>query len=135
MSDVLNYSSNSGPNRRSKLTLAVWVAVLYPLVYALLLYAEWIIGWQVLGHRPRPSIDDPKSIGLTVTAFHSLNMLMLLSLLPVGFAGFILAIMHGFAPRRGTSAGLALFCWVLVWGGTFYVFRWDPFHVMNWWMD
>ncbi len=48
------------PGRR--LGAAAWSASLYPLLPFVFLYATWLTAWIVLGHRPRSSLDDPKSI-------------------------------------------------------------------------
>ena len=44
------------------LALVANTALIYPLIALATLYAEWLLAWYVLGHRPRPSLDDPKFI-------------------------------------------------------------------------
>jgi hypothetical protein len=41
---------------------ASWASSLQPAVVLFYLYATWATAWCVLGHRPRPSLDDPKFI-------------------------------------------------------------------------
>ena len=59
----------AAPGRR--LRVAVWVSSLYPFLILASFYATWLTAWWILGHRPRPSFDDPKLIGSVVIAVGS----------------------------------------------------------------
>ena len=52
------------PGRR--LEAASWASSLQPAVVLFYLYATWVTAWCVLGHCPRPSLDDPKYISPVV---------------------------------------------------------------------
>ena len=52
------------PGRR--LEAASWACSLQPAVVLSYLYATWVTAWCVLGHCPRPSLDDPKYISPVV---------------------------------------------------------------------
>ncbi len=45
-----------------KIEAARWASALQPVIVLLYLYATWATAWCVLGHLPRPSLDDPKYI-------------------------------------------------------------------------
>ncbi len=53
---------------RRRLEAASWGCLLQPAVVVLYLYATWVTAWCVLGHCPRPSLDDPKYISPVVEA-------------------------------------------------------------------
>ena len=135
MTDVLNYAAPSAP-RRARWSIALWVTLLYPLASVMLLYCQWSVAWHILGHRPQPSIEDPKNIGLVVSVLHFLNTLMLIGLLPAAFAGFIMATVYGIANRRTVHAGLPMLCWVAAWAGNYFVSSREPFYaIVEWWVD
>ena len=51
----------SSPNRRFIVTS--WTLALYPVMIPVYLYLTWLTVWCVLGHCPRPYLDDPKTLG------------------------------------------------------------------------
>ena len=63
--DTLNYAEAS--TRWGGMLARVAAALcLYPLILVASLYATWFMAWAELGHRPVPSLDDPKSISRVV---------------------------------------------------------------------
>ena len=52
--------------RGRRLEAASWASSLQPAVMLLYLYVTWATAWCVLGHCPRPSLDDPKYISPVV---------------------------------------------------------------------
>src|SRR4051812_3648070 len=57
------------------LLLSAWA---YPLLLVAGFYGTWVIAWLVLGHPPRPSLDDPKSISAVVDVPYVATALLLL---------------------------------------------------------
>lgn len=48
----------------TRIKLIIWlVAFFYPVLVALSIYVSWLVAWICLGHKPRPSLDDPTRIG------------------------------------------------------------------------
>ncbi len=62
-------------NRIEQVIVVVFHA--YPLVLLASLYLTWFAGWVALGHPPRPSLDDPKYIGLLVDVPYTITMVLL----------------------------------------------------------
>ena len=98
--------------------------------------AEYGLAWAVLGHRPRPSIDDPRSISLVNDALHmGVGVLMLAAPL-LSWGAVVLAIL-------GRSAGLdrRFSTWmiviaVLAWpGAAVGIGTLVTPHIGVWWMD
>ena len=98
----------ASPGRR--LWVAAWVCCLYPLLILCSLYATWFTAWAVLGHRPRSSMNDPKSISPIVrvpfdtTAFLIMGSpLALVSCIPLMLAGVVQRERRG-GSRPNTTA-------------------------------
>lgn len=47
------------PLTRGAVRLLRAVVWLYPVILIAAFYATWLVAWFVLGHMPRPSLDDP----------------------------------------------------------------------------
>lgn len=117
----------------------LWLlAYLYPLALISSLYGTWLIAWWELGHMPRPSIDDPASIGGLMTFFYFLPLAVLMPfpiMMPLGF-------LASFNPWRRRSATTRVRLWWLWPAGyvllclcVFWMLRLDPFQVGNWYGD
>ncbi len=65
----------AAPGRR--LRAAVWVTSLYPFLILACFYATWLTAWWILGHRPRPSLDDPQMISPVVLVVGSAPSILL----------------------------------------------------------
>jgi hypothetical protein len=122
----------------SRSALFVWtIAYTYPLLAAICFYSSWLVAWVMLGHVPRPMLDDPKSIGgimdfayivatLSIISFPILTPLFLCSsfFCPLRFSnhqvaqGLTLAIVY-----ICMSAAIAMTIW------------YDPGNVVEWWLD
>lgn len=111
------------------------MASVYPLLFLALLYGQWLLSWLVLGHPPRPSLDDPADIAgarwlYPITA-------LVLTAFPVA-AGAVLVLnalelrKGGFQWRRLLIRTALIAC---AWAGTVALLRWDPGLVMYWWLD
>jgi len=42
--------------------LVAWAGWGYPVLLLTVSVGSWLVAWMVLGHMPRPSIDDPKEV-------------------------------------------------------------------------
>jgi hypothetical protein len=140
---VLDYDSRKPrPTRRWQRVIiaAFWI---YPPLVPLSFYAPWLAAWLVLGHRPRPNIDDPWQISWIVNVFGYLAVAMLISLLfafgPAFIAGAILQSKWGRArQRRGKYpasalelAALYLACLI----ACLILFIFDPLGPLKWFMN
>jgi hypothetical protein len=118
------------PGRR--LPVACWAASLQPLVPLVYLYATWVTAWCVLGHRPRPSLDDPKSISPVVEVPYCMFLVSVEMAAPFCLGtGLLLAVVG--AVRR--SAFGPLLAVPLAWLAAYLLLRWDPLGVLYWYMD
>jgi hypothetical protein len=99
------------------------------------LYGEWLLAWLVLGHPPRPSLDDPKGVPGS-SWMHVVTALALLGMVPAAAAALALNVAHLLTARpsavRGVARLVALFG---LWLAVFALLRWDPWRVVYWWMD
>jgi heme A synthase len=123
-----------------KLSTAIKCCVAYglmfPFVVPLGLFTTWGAGRCVLGYWPRPSLDDPKQIGLWVDIPHTLTDLALM----LGLPGFIVAVLalvycafRDVAHRKNLLIA-AVVC-VLCMTVSVAFLRWDPLHAVEWYMD
>ena len=118
---------------------AAWLFVyLYPAWLVLSFYAVWLLAWHELGHRPRPMLDDPKSVGGVLTAFGNLPGIFLMAgpvFAPLGLASCFLL------PGRMTLDSRLFFGFALVVlyvalvAATLNFLWWDPHQVVEWWFD
>lgn len=117
------------------LTVVARVTLLFPLLFLSSLYGEWLLASFVLGHPPRPSIDDPKDVPLASIA-HWGVMIGFVAMLPICLAALFLNTWDASARKLGE--GVAAARAVLILGllvGTFAWLWWDPGRVAYWWMD
>ena len=115
-------------------------AYAYPALTVASLYLTWLAAWIALGHAPRPSLDDPKFIGLLVDAPYIVTMGMLICapgamVLGVGMAPIFVALRAAKGRRRVLLGLIALVALVLLWGAALWILRADPWDVGNWYMD
>ena len=115
------------PRRRDWL---VWALALLP---AASVYFTWLVAWLVLGHQPRPSLDDPMHIGPAVSIVYLISGLLLLSIPVVAIAGPLTQLATA-GRTRTTRAAYAVIS-VLLLVGTVLLLQWDPFRVVYWYMD
>lgn len=116
---------------------AFWIAVASSAVIFFGVYANWLVAWSQLHHRPVPMSDDPKAIGGIASAMYSVSFPL------IGFASWTLVFATGILilisvwpqqfNRRNAisklcvSLGIALL--------VFLTFKWDPWHVLEWYAD
>ncbi|MFN0130498.1 MAG: hypothetical protein ACKV19_27880 [Verrucomicrobiales bacterium] len=98
-------------------------------------YATWTVGRLVLGHWPRPSLDDPAGIpGLWVPYFVTLLFTMGLpvaAVLPIARAG-VAALNR--EPGAARWVPVALVSTILL-VASVLLLRWDPNQVATWFAD
>jgi hypothetical protein len=112
----------------------------YPALVVASLYLTWFAAWAALGHSPRPSLDDPKFIGLLVDIPYIATMGMLIGalgamLLGVGLTPFILARSAKQGQSRVNVGLVVLLVHVLLWGAALWFLRVDPWDVGTWYVD
>jgi len=115
--------------------IAATVAMWLPLVPPACLYGQWIISWVVLGHRPLPSIDDPKFIDGD-SWMHLVTGVSFIGFAPALLAAIVLNVWY-VASSRLDSGPVArrMLALSAVTGGTIAWLVWDPFRVAYWWID
>lgn len=122
-----------------RVRFCIWLlAYLYPLWLASSFYASWLIAWMLLGHRPRPNLDDPKSIGAFMDVTNLLPLLLLMAmpaLAPMGLAAsFFCPICV--RPRLRVVRDLVLaIVYVVLCAVVLFTLRTDPWRVVEWWFD
>jgi hypothetical protein len=119
----------ASPGRRIR--AVAWVVSLYPVMVPICLYMTWLVAWCVLGHRPRPSLDDPKYIGPLVDVPYVMTCLSMMSWPISGGIGLFLATVQT-GPRSRINPLLIM---VATWFSVLYVLSWDPAGVGVWFMD
>ena len=116
----------------SRLEAASWASSLQPAVVLFYLYATWATAWCVLGHPPRPSLDDPKFISPIVDAPYVMFAFSLFfGSMVCACTGLLLSAVC-LARRRNARPLLALpFAWL----AGYLALGWDPLGVLYWWFD
>lgn len=112
------------------------LSVAYPWIWLCSAYVTWLVAVISLGRVPRPLLDDPKLLSSSVNAVHTLSVLLLLAMLPLGLVSVIGAlVLAGIRrlPWRAVRSWLAaLFVsWALAIGYG----RMDPGRVVAWFID
>ncbi len=120
--------------------VAVWVVSCYPVLLLASLYATWLTAWCALGHRPRPSLDDPKFISSVVDVPHFLTWLLLTGFLPallICLALVLAECARSLPLGKDRAARVAALIGVptLLWASAFVVLRQDPGQVLYWFFD
>jgi hypothetical protein len=116
--------------RRRWLLLLLWC---YPMAMLGAFYVTWLAAWVTLGHMPRPSLDDPKGIGLLVDIPYWIVGLMLMGCPAAGVSGVVLQLAASGLPwSRRFLLALLLVC---LWMAVIAVLRWDPLSVVVWYFD
>jgi hypothetical protein len=104
------------------------------------LYATWFIAWAILGHRPVPSLDDPKSISRAVDVAYFVFFPLLIGMLPAfGLHVAVMVVMALDVVRQRRPPGprgiaLAIVAAAL-WAGAILFLRADPWRAGEWYMD
>jgi hypothetical protein len=115
-----------------RLEAASWASSLQPAVVLFYLYATWATAWCVLGHRPRPSLDDPKLISPIVDVpYNMFAFSLMFGWMICAWTGLLLSAVC-IARRRNFRPLLFLpFAWL----AGYLALVWDPLGVLYWWFD
>lgn len=109
--------------------------MIYPLFVVACLYVEWFLAWTLLGHAPRPSIDDPKFIP-GASSMHWVTLVAFVSLFPIAVAGLAVNALYVARDRFRWSRLAARWLGVIALvAGAIVWMRWDPWRVVDWWLD
>lgn len=113
---------------------AFWSAIGFPLAVLGMFHLTWCIAWFLLGHLPRPSLDDPNSIhGLSVPYFAAGLMFA------VSPGVLVLCVGYELVRRPGRWLSVhrlaRLLIVLLVWFAAWAYLRWDPLRMIDWYMD
>lgn len=125
------------PEARPSRALAVLadLTTAYPLLLFGCLYGQWLLSWWMLGHQPRPSLDDPKDIA-GASWMGWMTGCAILGWMPAFFAAAVLQTVRGLRERRpGPNAALRLGLVFALGLGTLALLRADPGRVVSWWLD
>ncbi len=112
----------------------------YPVLLLSSLYHTWVVAWFVLGHLPRPNLDDPKYISLFVDIPYGVTMLLMMGapgafLLGVFLSPIALDRPAASSRRRALRWLAALGVLVLLWAAAIWFLRADPWEVGTWYFD
>lgn len=122
-------------SRSRWLPLLAHASLVYPVFPAILLYGEWVLAWYMLGHIPRPSLDDPKFIDGS-SWMHPLFFLAFLGLMPVFFVALPLNTFYLANNQMGwRHRALRIVAFLFLWAGLVVLLVADPGHVVYWWLD
>jgi hypothetical protein len=115
-----------------RLEAASWASSLQPAVVLSYLYVTWATAWWVLGHRPRPSLDDPKFISPVVDApYEMFAFSLILGWMICACTGLLLSAVC-LARRRDMRPLLAI---PFAWMAGYLALAWDPLSVLVWYFD
>jgi hypothetical protein len=118
------------------LTLFANMTLIYPLIVLGMLYGEWLLAWFVLGHKPSIIGDDDPEL-IPTRWLHGITWIVVLGILPVGCAAIIFNVAHIIRNRpSAVRAAIRLHTLVCLWLGMYSMLDWyDPYQVMEWWLD
>jgi len=102
------------------------------------LYVTWLAAWSVLGHMPRPYLDDPKFIGWVVDVPYALAIGLLNAAPVAAGATLLLAPLALVRPGQRVQLRRSLLGYVGVvalWVAAIGVLYLDPGDVTKWFLD
>ena len=114
------------------------LAYLYPVWLVSSFYSTWLMAWIQLGHRPRPMLDDPKSIGGLMDIAYIVPGFLVMAmpvLTPIGLAAsFFCPVQVRRVSRYAQNCVLAVL-YVALCALALLMLRADPGRVVEWWFD
>lgn len=129
-------STPTNPSPRRWLLLPAIASWAYPLLLVGSLYMTWAVAWTVLGHPPRPYLDDPKFISMWVDIARDIALVLMIGFPAAMIGGAAVITWFGMLRKVGKwRIILALAVLALVWAATVAFVRWDPWCVGYWFWD
>jgi hypothetical protein len=120
----------ASPGRR--LEAASWASSLQLAVALLYVYATWATAWCVLGHSPRPSLDDPAHISPVVDVPYDMFAFSVsFTWVICACTGLLLSAVCAALDRTSAPLLALPFAWMAGW----LALIWDPLGVLYWYMD
>ena len=119
--------------------VAIWLGlILYPLWLLSSFYITWLVAWIQLGHPPRPSLDDPRSIGILTDVFYFGSGMLLLLTPALALAGLMASFSFPIGKTRSKRVFFrlvlallyGLLCTLVI-----ITLRTDPGNVIQCWFD
>ena len=129
-------SPNSAKHKSGCLGWFHLLAWCYPLALVGSFFVTWLVAWLMLGHVPRPLLDDPWSIGWPVEIPHAITGLLLVAMPGAALAGLLLECIAFFVSKRTLPIRIAS-CLLLIslWAAAIFLLCWDPLRVVEWFFD
>lgn len=117
------------------LVLLANITALYPVFALVTLHGQWCLAWWVLGHQPRPSLDDPKYID-GASWMHDITAVALLGYVPMALVTAVLNTAFFCAHSHpGLRLSLRVVGIVGLWIAVPLILRSDHGLVVSWWLD
>ena len=116
----------------------VWsLAFFYPVIATFSVYFYWIVAWLLLGHRPRPSVDDPKEVGWAMGYVYNIVLIMVVLLPPMSVGGLVWAILCPIRSLRERRFGrvMIVVAYALLAFSVWKLATLDPGQVFEWFID
>ena len=135
MSQPLDYAIPAERRPTGALRMTANLLFAYPLCVLTCLYIVWLLAWMMLGHQPRPSIDDPSTVpGLGLLCL--CTALLLLGYPAAGMTALLINIWHLFESSRSPSNAIKrLGLLITLWIGVAIILELDPGSVLVWLFD
>lgn len=137
--DPVLFATNKRSASLPWIKLTLWLlAYLYPLWLVGSFYVTWVVAWVSLGRIPRPSLDDPKSIGGFVDVAYVITGLLAIGLpglVPLGLAASFYCPVRKHDDRRLTQAAALAIIYIILCAVALVILRADPLRVVYWWID
>jgi hypothetical protein len=132
--ETLDYASPAHTLPPKWLTVLRRTALTFPVLTLLALYGQWFLSWAVLGHPPRPSLDDPKDI-TGANWMHPITGILLMTYFPAGVMAFALNVAHTVFHQPMRRRILSWTVFFVLWLGAIALLIRDPGKVLYWWFD
>lgn len=131
--DTATPVAQTAPKKKGWLKWYRAIAWTYPLALIVSLLAAWLTAWAMLGHLPRPSLDDPKYIGWQVDISYTIAGILLIGCPAAALVGLMIECIAEHGSWFVRVASCLMF--VGLWTATIYLLRWDPFRIVEWFFD